>query len=138
MKNETVKKRTIVRGVKLLDVILVTLPFALVWIFHYTNKVYLQSFYRKGNWLVIALFFICYYLLTHLYGGFAIHTSRISDLIYSQTLAAVLTNALELVVMWLLFRHFPNVCGLVVALCVQILIIVAWSYLSHHLSLIHI
>ena len=132
MKNETVKKRTIVRGVKLLDVILVTLPFALVWIFHYTNKVYLQSFYRKGNWLVIALFFICYYLLTHLYGGFAIHTSRISDLIYSQTLAAVLTNALELVVMWLLFRRFPNVGGLGAALCVQIVIIGAWSYLSHH------
>ena len=132
MKNETVKKRTIVSGVKLLNVILVTLPFAFVWIFHYTNKVYLQSFYRKGNWLVIALFFICYYLLTHLYGGFAIHTSRISDLIYSQTLAAVLTNALELVVMWLLFRRFPNVWGLVVTLCVQIVIIGVWSYLSHH------
>ena len=34
--------------------------------------------------------------------------------------------------MWLLFRRFPNVWGLFVTLCVQILIIGAWSYLSHH------
>lgn len=118
-------------GIKLLDVILVTLPFALIWTLHYTNKVYLQSFYRKGNWLVIALFFVCYYLLAHLYGGFAIHTSRISDLIYAQILAVVLADVLELIVMWLLFRRFPNVWGLFVTLCVQILIIGAWSYLSH-------
>ena len=52
--------RTVVRLVKLLDVILVSIPFAVAWMQYYSHQVYAIIFYRKGNWVVIALFVFLY------------------------------------------------------------------------------
>ena len=65
--------RVIVRFVKLLDVIMVSIPFILAWALYYSHKVYRVDFYRKGNWLVIALFVIVYYMFSHLYQGYTVY-----------------------------------------------------------------
>lgn len=126
----SIGKRVLVRFIKLLDVLAVSVPFIVAWTLEYAPHMHVP-YYRMGNYLVIALYFILYYLITHLYGGFAIHINSISDVIYDQVLAAVITNFLMYIVMWLLIYHLPNVPYLLLVLGVQILIIIFWSYLSH-------
>lgn len=124
--------RTKVRIVKLLNVIMVSSPFIAAWILYYSHKVYRISFYRKGNWLVMGLFVILYYLLSHLYSGFSIHISRISEIVYAQSLGALIADGIMFIIMWLLIRYVPNVFVLLFVFALQFLLIILWAVSSHH------
>ena len=87
-----------VRFVKLLDVILVAIPFALCWYLYYTERTF-SPYYYWGNILVMALFLIIYYFIAHLYGGFPIHIKRVSELMYSQSVAVVVTDCLMYIIL---------------------------------------
>ena len=123
--------RAIIRSVKLLDVILVCLPFVAAWHFHYASSL-AMPFYRRGNWIVIALYVCAYYLLAHLYSGFTIHVSRITDIVYAQSLASIITNCMMFIVVGLLMRHLPNVFIILSVQAVQMLLILLWSIASHN------
>ena len=123
--------RTVVRLVKLWDVILVSLPFATAWMFYYSHLVYVNSFYRRGNWVVIGLFTLLYYLLSHLYSGYTIHISRISEIIYAQALGAMMADGIMFIVMWLLIRRLPSIPVILVVFGTQFLIIVEWASFAH-------
>ena len=122
--------RVVLRLVKLLDVIGVAIPFILAWNLYYSHQMRIP-YYRMGNYLMIGLYVILYYLISHLYHGYLIHLSSISEIIYSQTLSAVLTNFLAYIVIWLLIFRLPNALYLLLVLAVQILIITLWAYGSH-------
>ena len=123
--------RTIIRIVKVLDVIMVSIPFYIAWVVYYSRLVYLTGFYRRGNWAVMGLFTVLYYLFAHLYSGFSIHISRISEIIYAQTLGAMVADAIMLVIMWLLIRHMPGISILLLVLGAQICLIITWAELAH-------
>lgn len=123
--------RAMVRFVKLLDVFMVSAPFILAWTMYFSHKVYITDFYRRGNWLMMALFVILYYLLSHLYQGYTLHVSRISELAYAQTLGALITDGIMFIVMWLLIRHVPNLLVLLGVLAAQFLMIILWCKAAH-------
>ena len=123
--------RTKVRFVKLIDVIMVSIPFILAWVLYFSHKVYLSDFYRKGNWLVMALFVVIYYLLSHLYSGYSIHISRISEIVYSQSLGALLADGIMFIIMWLLIRHVPNIPVLLLVFGAQFVLIMLWAKMAH-------
>lgn len=122
--------RTLQRFIKLLDVLAVGVPFAVAWIYYYSGKMQ-APYYYWGNVLVITLYYIMYYLIAHLYGGFFIHISSISEIVYAQALAAIITNFLIYIVMWLLLYHLPNIPYMLLVLATQIGIIVLWAVSSH-------
>ena len=93
--------RAIVRLVKVIDVILVSIPFYAAWIIYYSHMVYITGFYRRGNWVVMGLFTFLYYMLAHLYSGFTIHISRISEIVYAQSLGTLVADGLIYIIMWL-------------------------------------
>ena len=122
--------RAVQRFVKLLDVIAVGIPFVFFWIHYYAPQMKVP-YYRMGNFLVIALYYILYYLTAHLYSGFSIHVKRISEIIYSQTLAVIISNFLIYIIMWLLLFHLPDISRMLLMLAIQIGIIVVWAKYSH-------
>lgn len=122
--------QVVLRLVKLLDIIFVCVPFILVWMYYYSEQMKIP-YYRMGNYLIIFLFFSMYYLIAHLYEGFLIQISSISEIVYAQVLSIVLTNFFIYIIMWLLLFELPNVLWLLLSLVVQILIIVCWAYFSH-------
>ena len=124
--------RTKVRLVKAFDVIMVSIPYILAWYLYYSQRVYAISFYRKGNWFVIALFMVLYYLLSHLYSGYTIHISRISEIIYAQTLGVLITDSLMFIIMWLLIRHVPNIPIMLLVIGGQFSLIVIWAYTARN------
>ena len=134
---KSIGKRIIIRLIKLLDVIAVTLIFGVVWMHFYASNVYRIPFYNKGNWVVIALFMITYYYLAHLYQGFYIHISRVSEIIYAQDLAAALADAFLFAVTILLSRRIPNVLPTLLCLLGQSCVIFCWSSFAHRWYFAH-
>lgn len=129
--------RTKVRAIKLLNVILVSVPFLIAWTLYYSHQLYVKDFYRKGNWFIYALFIIIYYLLSHLYSGYSIHISRISQIVYAQALGALLTDGIMFIIMWLLIRHVPNIPILLLIFGAQFCVIIIWAAAAHRWYIKH-
>ena len=122
--------RLLQRMVKGLDVLLVTSPFAICWFLVYLQGLQ-EPLYKWGNWVIVLLFLAIYYFLAHLYSGFLLHLSRISELIYSQMLALVLADILMYVVICLVSNDIVSVIPIFITFVVQTVIIVLWCYCAH-------
>lgn len=60
---------------KLLNVILLTLPFALCWFGYYAGRI-ADPFHFKGNWLVVGMFSLLYILFARVYDAFLVSFQR--------------------------------------------------------------
>lgn len=127
---ETLGYKSTLRIVKLLNPLLVTVPFGICWYLFYADLV-AQPYYNKGNWMVIALFFVLYVTYGRIYDGFRITLSRIYELIGSQALACVISDALMYFVTWLLTKHLPPVWPMFLVLVCQVLLASVWSLVVH-------
>ena len=81
--SQTFKHDVLLRLVKIANVILITIPFALSWFLYYSERMYFRTFYRKGNWVIILLFLILYVIFGKVYDAFLVSFNRISEMIYS-------------------------------------------------------
>ena len=124
------RSRLLVRFVKLWDVILVTAPFAVVWYLSYNQRVD-NPFWRRGNYLVIFLYFVIYYLVAQLYKGFLIHLSRISEIVYAQMLGVLFDDFVLYIVTWLLAKRLPPVWPMLLCVIAQFGLVIGWATLAH-------
>ena len=127
---KTLKHNTVMRVVKLLDAALITIPFGLCWYLEYANNL-AEPYFRKGNWLVIALFFVLYITYGRIYEGFRITLSRISEMLMSQALAALIADGIMFLVTWLLTKNFPPVLPMLGVFAVQVVLAGLWCTLAH-------
>ncbi|EJX02756.1 exopolysaccharide biosynthesis polyprenyl glycosylphosphotransferase, partial [gut metagenome] len=116
--------------VKLLNVALMTAPFAVCWYEYYAKRI-VMPFQGKGNVLTLVVFVLLYIVFARLYEGFLIQIKQISEIAYSQSLAVLVTDGILFLVTWLLTRAFPNPLPLLVVAVVQILIAAGWAMLVH-------
>ena len=128
---ETLVQKTLLRTVKLLNAVLVTIPFGIGWYWFYSDTV-ASPYYNKGNWVVIALFMVLYITYGRIYEAFRITLSRISELIGSQLLALLISDGIMYVVTWLLTKHFPAILPMMAILVVQVLVSAVWCLMAHH------
>ncbi len=117
-------------GVKLFNVILITLMFSLCWFIYYLPRTN-TPFYFWGSVLLLVLYAFLYFILCKLYDGFVIDLSRISEIIYSQFLAYSITDLIIYIVICLLSSEIVNVLPGLLCLLGQILTSSVWAYLSH-------
>ena len=95
----------ILRMIKLLDAVLMTIPFAMCWYLYYAKRV-ASPYYAKGDYLVVALFFVLFIIFGRVYDAFLMSMQRISEIIYEQFLAAAVSDFIMYIVIWLL----PSTC----------------------------
>lgn len=119
------------RLVKALNVVLLTLPFVLAWMMYYSGRIYSKPFYSKGNYLVLALFLVLYCLFGRIYDAFFVSHHRVSEMVYSQSLAALVSDGIMYIIIWLLMRRLPNPLPLCLCLMIQVFLSVIWSYYAH-------
>lgn len=121
----------------LLDAALLLLnagAFAVCWFAYYEKRLYL-SFEGNGNYMVIGLFLALNMVFSHLYGGFDLLTSRITELIYSHFIALVMTHFFMYMVAWLLVRNsVPSPVPLVLCLAACCGLSALWAYVSYQLT----
>lgn len=116
--------------VKILDAILLTIPFALCWLLYYGERI-AQPYYSKGNTVIIALFLFVYIVLGKVYEGFLVSMNRISEMVYSQALAALVTDGILYIVIILLSKRMPNLLPGLCAFAAQIVLALIWSWAAH-------
>lgn len=114
------------RVVKVLNVVLMTLPFVIVWYAFYASKI-TTPFFRRGNWVVIAVFALFYLLNGRVYDAFLISYQKEAEIVFSQMLSALISNVIIYVLMWLLTRHPPALPPLLLSFGLEFLVSVLWT-----------
>ena len=113
----------------LLNVALMTAPFAAAW-YSYYGKLIISPYYNKGNWLVVFLFTVFYAVFGRVYDAFSISRTRVSELAYSQSLSALISDVFMYVVIWLLSKELCNPLPLLLCFTEQVLFSLLWAYIS--------
>lgn len=88
--------------------------FALVWFMYYRTKMYIYPFFIKGDVIVVLLFALLFYMFAHLYSGFDVVFQTAAEMMYSNTVAAVISCGIMYVITALLIRAVPNVLPMLV------------------------
>lgn len=127
---ETLSYRITLRATKFLNIILVTIPVLLAWWCFYKSTDGLYS-----NWkplcLVFCAFTILYITYGRIYKAFYISIARISEMVYSQCLALIMSDGLLYAVLCLVSRKFLAVYPLCLALIAQMLLSALWCIVAH-------
>ena len=121
----------LLRTIKLGNAVLMTLPFASAWMLFYGHQLYLEPFFFKGNWLVIVLYFLVYAMYGRVYDAFLVSLNPISEMVYSQSLAAAVSDVIAFIVIWLLMRYFPSILPMLIVFGAQVAVSTAWSVIVH-------
>lgn len=111
-----------------------TAAFAVCWYTYYEKWLYL-TFEGYGDYMVIGFFCALYTVFVHLYGGFDLLTSRVSELIYSHVISLAMTGFFMFVVLWMLIRAYvPHILPLLLCLAVCAAFSALWSLIASRLT----
>lgn len=124
------KHNLALRTVKIMNVILMTVPFMLCWFLYYGSRIKVP-YYRTGNFLIIILFMVLYMVFGRLYDAFVINLSKISEIIYSQFLAVSFTDLIMYIVICLLSSKLTNLWPGIACLAGQVLVSSCWALCVH-------
>lgn len=130
--NRSFTGQLLLRSVKLLNVLIMSLFFGIVWVNFYESKMS-DPFFSRGNYYISLIFLIIYLVLVRLYDGLAVSYIRIGELVYSQSLSAFISDFIMYLVIMLLVRDYTvNPLPLLVCFGCQIIFAVLWCYIVNH------
>lgn len=118
------------RIVKLLPILLVTIPFAACWFVFFDDTI-MSPYFNMGNWMIIGLFVVLYVFFARTYDAFLVSINRISEIAYSQCLSVLVSDTIMFVVLWLLNHSFPSILPCLATLAVQSVLAIIWSFAAH-------
>ena len=118
-----------IRIAKLINIVLMTVPFAVAWYSSYADQTWVH-FYMRGHWLVIGLFVLIYFSIGKVYEAFKMSYNSTGEMIYSQMLSLLEVDVIMYIVAVLLIRHIPTVIPMLLTFAAQGVIAVAWSLVS--------
>lgn len=124
------------RLIKLINVLLITLPFMSCWLWYYAKRVVLfPSPYRSAG--IIAVFVVLYFFFGRVYDAFLVSLKRISEMFFSQVLGILMADAFMFLILWFMSGHFPNLLPALLALACQFLMSMIWCWLAHQWYFAH-
>ena len=127
---ENTRHRLWLRSIKFVNAIMITIPFAICWYVYYAPRLW-APFHANGDRLVVAMFLALYIIFGRIYSGFTISINHVAEIVYSQTLAILFTNAIMYFVTWLLTKRLPNIIPMLIALAAEIFLSFVWSSVVH-------
>lgn len=129
-------KRSILLGIRLLNLVVITAIFAYAWYSVYSEPVLpgaATEFFKKGHWLVVIIYAILLVAFTQLNGGYRVGDYRISEMIYSNFVSIFFINVIYYFMIALMWRAFPQVDAMIVMTVIQFIYVFLWCYLSNRL-----
>lgn len=118
------------RGAKAVNVLLVTLPFLGCWLAYYAPRVAVAVSPLRSA-CVVALFVLLFCFFGRTYDAFLLSVRRPGELLVSQLLSILMTDAFLFIVLWLMNGGFPNLLPALLALSGQLLLSAVWCRLAH-------
>ena len=127
MKNFDPYKRTILFFASMINVCMMTALFSYSWYHFYADMMYTYRFYRRGNYVVLALYAVLLFFFYNMYGSLKIGRFRRIEVLLSQYLSLFLTNVVMYVVISLLAFRFVTPFYLFVVLLAEMLVSTIWN-----------
>ena len=121
----------LIRMIIVFNVLLITAVFILCWEWSYGDNLWRRAFYGRGNYVVFAMFLVLYSVFGRTYDAFEISLHPVSEMVYSQTLAAFFANFIMYGVICLLSRHLVTIIPLLICFAGQIFLSVVWCVFVH-------
>ena len=116
-----------VRSVKILNIFLICVPLAFIWLTFYSKQIYGGEFGTIGKVSFIAAYVLLYAVFTRVYDAFQISQVSRFDMFFSQVLAIGLTDAVFFILLAALIRGLPELFRFIVCILLQLLISLIWS-----------
>lgn len=90
-------------------------------------------FFRKGDWLMIAVYAILLLFFSHMYGGLRIGYLEKGNVLYSQVLSITLVNMITYLQVALLAKRFLSIMPFLAMFFCQVFVICLWTLLANKL-----
>ena len=123
---ESVAYRAVLRVVKLLNVALMTALALFAWCFCYGGGVWSQT-----GLLIGVIFCVLYMTYGRIYESFLISLVRITEMIYSQALALLMSDGILYLVLCLMAHRLVSPVGVLCLFAAQLLAAVLWCVCAH-------
>ena len=118
------------RVVKILNVLMIELPFAACWFLYYSHQTYANLAW-EGHFAILGLFFILYIVLGKIYDAFWMSMQRVSELVYGQILGAMATDGILYIVICLMSAKLCNLLPGIAAIVGQLVMAAIWASCAH-------
>ncbi|MCR5625132.1 MAG: exopolysaccharide biosynthesis polyprenyl glycosylphosphotransferase [Lachnospiraceae bacterium] len=129
-KNIDQYKRTILFMASFIGVLLYSLCFAYVWYKIYAEQMFVVTFYRRGNYFIIGIYYLILFFFSNMYGGLKIGQLKRTEVVLSQMLSLFLTNVIAYMIISLLAFRFVNPLQLFIMMLVQVAISIFWEMVT--------
>ena len=130
------RNKVILRAIKVLNVILMVLPFALAWFAMY-GEAQRDGVPVQTEILLMLTISALYVLFGRVYDALMLDVGRIHEIIYSQMLAALVTDFVSLLIIWMIMGNLPAPLPFVAILPAQLLLSSLWSVCAHRWYFTH-
>lgn len=124
------KNKVLLRTIKALNVILMILPFVLAWPAMY-DRAQLMEVPGQTEVLLLLTISILYIMFGRVYDAFLMDVGRIHEIVYSQMLAATVTDCFGFVTVWMIMGHLPALLPFLGILPAQLFLSSVWSLCAH-------
>ena len=101
--------------------------YGFVWVTYY-NRILEFPFWRRGNWLMIAVYAVLLIFFEQMYGGFKVGFYKKWNVIYSQILALVIVNVITYLQIALIDKRFHSLTLMGGILVTEIMVAVIWAF----------
>ena len=110
-------KETISILINLGIVLVMSLFFYYIWQKYYHERIF---FYRRGNWFLLLVYASTLTVLNYVFGGFRLGYAKLSDLIFSQSLALLFANLMIYIISAFVRREFLPIRGFAIYYGIQV------------------
>ncbi len=120
----------VLRLIKIINILVMTAVFTIIWTEFYGPRLYIEVFYRRGYWVIAALFAFLFYNFGRTYDTFHISYDRKTEMVYSHGLALLISDFIMFIVTWLLTRHFPLLWPIFAIFFIQMTAATIWCIVA--------
>ncbi|MDR0984640.1 MAG: exopolysaccharide biosynthesis polyprenyl glycosylphosphotransferase [Ruminococcus sp.] len=106
--------------------------FSYVWFNYYSQSIFLP-FYRRGNWMLIAIYVVITYLFFKIFECFKIGHLRRTDLIYSQFIANIFVNIFMYAIICLIGREWMDVMPMTLLTITDMFLLIIWTFCTNRI-----
>lgn len=113
--------------------VIVLLEVGVYWVAwtQYYNKIIDAPFWRRGNWLMTAVYAVLLLFFLKTYGGFKVGYYKKGNIIYSQILSICFVNVITYCQIALLDKKFHFLSPMLLMTLIDMVLITIWAWVFH-------
>lgn len=123
-------KRFTIPLAKLMNILLLTLPFALCWLCYYSDRIIAAGSGRVTVLIILSYMIVCFYFCQKL-DCFRVSLYHVRDIIFGQVLAALITDVCIYVIIWMLSVDRPSLLPGILAWLAQCTVGLIWPFVLY-------